>query len=29
LQLLYPGKHQLEINKTAERFIVNLAITIA
>jgi LytS/YehU family sensor histidine kinase len=29
LQLLYPGKHQLEINKTAERFIVNLTITIA
>jgi two-component system LytT family sensor kinase len=29
LQLLYPGNHQLEINKTAERFIVNLIITIA
>lgn len=29
LQLLYPNNHQLEINKTAERFIVNLTITIA
>lgn len=28
LQLLYPGKHQLEINKTAERFTVNLIITL-
>nr|WP_294792933.1 sensor histidine kinase [uncultured Mucilaginibacter sp.] len=29
LELLYPENHQLEINKTAERFIVNLTITIA
>lgn len=28
LQLLYPGKHQLEINKTAERFTVNLIMTL-
>ncbi|MFD0751635.1 sensor histidine kinase [Mucilaginibacter calamicampi] len=28
LQLLYPGNHQLEINKTADRFIVNLTITL-
>lgn len=28
LQLLYPGKHQLEIDKTAERFTVNLIITL-